>query len=63
MESLSFEVMNYIKENFKPDDSESNYNTKSIRRFLDLQFGNNYNLGIKNENNKYLIKLNIKLSK
>jgi len=61
--NLSFEVMNYVKENANLEKSESSYSTASIRRCLDLQFGNNYKLEIKNENNKHLVKLNIKLSK
>ncbi|HEY5535302.1 MAG TPA: sensor histidine kinase [Ignavibacteria bacterium] len=60
--NLLFEVMNYIKENANLEKSESSFSTTSIRRCLDLLFGNNYNLDIKNENNKNLIKLNIVLN-
>ena len=59
--NLSFEVMNYIKENANQEKSESSFSTNSIRRCLDLLFGNNYSLEIKNESNKYLIKLKIQL--
>ena len=59
--NLSFEVMNYIKENANQEKSDSSFSTNSIRRCLDLLFGNNYSLEIKNESNKYLIKLIIKL--
>ncbi|HEY5124963.1 MAG TPA: histidine kinase [Ignavibacteria bacterium] len=58
---LSFEIMNHTKENTDKDKSGSGYNIKSSKRCLDLLFGNKYNLDIKNENNKYLIKLKIKL--
>jgi two-component system, LytTR family, sensor kinase len=60
--NLFFEVMNYIKENANKVKSEDGFSVKSIKRFLDLQFGNNYSLGIKNEDNKYLVTLNVKLS-
>lgn len=60
--NLSFEVINYIKENADMVISEDGFSIKSIERLLDLQFGNNYSLEIKSEDNKNLIKLNIKLS-
>jgi hypothetical protein len=59
---LAFEIMHYIKENTNPELSESGFSTHSIRRCLDLLFGNNYNLDIKSENNINLIKLNIELN-
>jgi hypothetical protein len=59
--NLSFEVMNYIKENADKVISEDGFSIKSIERWLDLQFGNNYSLEMKNEGSKNFIKLNIKL--
>jgi two-component system, LytTR family, sensor kinase len=60
--NLSFEVMNHIKENAGQANSEDGFNMKSTKRRLDLLLGNNYSLEIKNENNKYIIKLNINLA-
>jgi two-component system, LytTR family, sensor kinase len=60
--NLSFKVMNYIKEGKSHVKSEDGFSTKSIKRRLDLLYGDNYNLDIINESNKYLIKLNIKYS-
>ena len=60
--NLSFEVMNYIKENADKVIPEDGFSIKSIERWLDLQFGTNYSLEIKNEGSKNFIKLNIKLS-
>jgi len=60
--NLSFEVTNHIKENADLSKPEDGFSIKSIKRRLDLIFGNKYNLEIKNENNKYLIKLNIVLN-
>jgi len=60
--NLSFEVTNYAKENTDKDKTGSGFSLKSIERRLDLLLGNNnYSLGIKSENNKYLVKLKIKL--
>jgi sensor histidine kinase YesM len=60
--NLSFEVTNHIKENADLSKPEDGFSIKSIKRRLDLIFGNKYNLEIKNENYKYLIKLNIELN-
>ncbi len=60
--NLSFEVINHIKENADLIIPEDGFSIKSIKRRLDLLFGDNYHLDIKNENNKYLIKLNIELN-
>ena len=60
--NLSFEVMNYIMENTNKVKPEEGFSVKSIKRFLDLQFGNDYNLEIKNEDKKYLVTLDVKLS-
>jgi|WetSurMetagenome_2_1015567.scaffolds.fasta_scaffold04872_3 two-component system, LytTR family, sensor kinase len=60
--SLSFEVVNYIKENAALVNSEDSFSIKSIKRRLDLLFGNNYSLEMKNENYKYLVNLNINLT-
>jgi two-component system, LytTR family, sensor kinase len=57
--NLSFKVMNYVKGNANLDKAESSFSTASTRRFLDLLLENNYNLEIKDENNKYFINLNI----
>ncbi len=51
-----------IKENADLIKPENEFNITSIKRRLDLIFGNNYSLEIKNENDKYLIKLNIELT-
>ncbi len=60
--NLSFEVMNYAKENTDKEKPGSGFSLKSIERRLDLLFGNkNYTLEIKSENNKYLVKLRIQL--
>lgn len=60
--NLSFEVMNYLKEYANDVKPEEGFSVKSIKRYLDLQFGKNYSLGIKNEDNKHLVTLNVKLS-
>jgi hypothetical protein len=60
--SLYFEVMNYIKEFAAEVKDEEGFSVSSIKRYLDLQFGNNYSLKINNESSKYLISLNVKLS-
>ena len=60
--NLTFEVMNHIKENSNQLNTEDNTVNKSVKRRLDLIFGNNYSLETKTENDKYLIKLNIKLT-
>ena len=61
--NLSFEVTNNINKDAGPVNSEDGFSIKSIKRRLDLIFGNNYSLEIKNENSKYLIKLKIKPAK
>ena len=60
--NLSFEVINNIQINENNEKPEEGYNIKSIKRRLDLLYGNNYSLEIKNETGKYLVELNIKLS-
>jgi two-component system, LytTR family, sensor kinase len=61
-DTLLFVVTNHIKENVNKDEPDDSFNLKAIKRHLDLLFNNNYNLEIKNENNKYIIMLNIILS-
>jgi two-component system, LytTR family, sensor kinase len=60
--NLTFEIMNYIKENLNPVKSEDGFSSKSIKRRLDLLFENNYSLEIINDGIKYFLKLKIKLS-
>lgn len=60
--NLLFTVMNYMKENVNQGISEDGFSINSIKRHLDLQFENNYSLEIKNEDNKYIVALNVKLS-
>jgi sensor histidine kinase YesM len=60
--NISFEVTNHVKENADFRKPENEFNTKSIKRRLDLIYGNKYNLEIKNENDKYFIKLNLELT-
>jgi sensor histidine kinase YesM len=54
---LSFGIMSYSKENI--EESDVSLGLKSIKRRLDLLFGNNYTLEMKSEGNKNFIKLNI----
>ncbi len=56
---LSFGIMSYTKEN--NEESAGSLNLKSMKRRLDLLFGNSYSLEMKNEDNKNLIKLEINL--
>lgn len=56
---ISFEVMSYAKEN--KGESTGSFSLKNIKRRLDLLFGNNYSLEIKNEDKMNLIKLKINL--
>jgi len=56
---LSFEVMSYAKEN--KGESTGSFSLKNIKRRLDLLYGNNYTLEIKNEDKKNLINLKINL--
>ena len=58
--NLSFKTMNYFREN--TNKSERGFSVNSIKRFLDIQFGNNYTLEIKKQDNKYLATLNVNLS-
>jgi len=58
---LSFEIINYIKENLNPVKFDDGFSIKSIKRRLDLLFENNYSLEIKNDDNKYLLRLRVKL--
>jgi LytS/YehU family sensor histidine kinase len=59
--NLTFEVMNYIKENAAEIKDEEGFSVSSIKRYLDLQFGNNYSLKINNEGKKYLIELSVRI--
>ncbi|MEO8514180.1 MAG: hypothetical protein ABI543_11505 [Ignavibacteria bacterium] len=59
---MSFEVMNYTKGNAAEIKVEEGFSVSSIKRYLNLQFGSNYRLGIDNEGDKYLITLKVKLS-
>lgn len=59
---LSFEVTNYLKENAGEEKCTDDFCSGSVKRWLDLQFGNNYSLETKKEVNKYLVKLNIELT-
>jgi two-component system, LytTR family, sensor kinase len=56
--NLSFEVMNYAKEN--KEEPVSGFNLQSIKRRLDLLFGDNYTLVKESKDNMNLIKLGIK---
>jgi len=59
---LTFEVINFIKENADMEKSDNSFSIKSITRRLDLLFGiNNYTLDLISENNKKLLKLRINL--
>jgi two-component system, LytTR family, sensor kinase len=60
--NLSFEIMNYIKENLNPVKSDDGFSSKSIKRRLDLLFENNYSMETLNNGTKYFLKLKIKLS-
>jgi two-component system, LytTR family, sensor kinase len=60
--NLLFEINNNTNENIGSNLPDYSFDRKSIERWLDLQCGNNYSFEIKNEDNKHLIKLNIKLS-
>jgi two-component system LytT family sensor kinase len=60
--NLSFEIINHRKENTGKNKSEDDFNIKSIKRRLDLLFGNNYSLELNNDGKKYLTKLNINLT-
>ncbi len=51
--------MNYIKENAHKVEDEEGFSVSSIKRYLYLQFGNNFSLKINNEDSKYLIELNV----
>jgi two-component system, LytTR family, sensor kinase len=57
---LSFEVMNYVKGNENPDTLNGGFSKIIMKRRLDLLFENNYRLDIVNENDIYIVKLNIK---
>jgi LytS/YehU family sensor histidine kinase len=59
---LAFEVMNYRKEKPVLVESEEGFSEDTIKRCLDLLFGNNYSLDMKNDGSKYLVELNIKLA-
>jgi LytS/YehU family sensor histidine kinase len=56
-----FEVMNYNKENTDIEKSVNGFSLKSIKRRLDLLFGNNYTLETESDGNKNLLKLIINL--
>lgn len=57
---LSFEITNYLKESTYKEKYGSDDSIKSIKRFLDLQLGNNnYTLEIKKENDENFIKFRI----
>ena len=45
--NLSFGIMNYTKENAIKVKSGDDFSMSSIKRFLDLQFGNDYSLAVK----------------
>jgi sensor histidine kinase YesM len=57
---LAFEIMNYRKEKPGLVRSDEGFDTDTIKRCLDLLFGKNYSLDMKNDGSKHLVKLNIK---
>jgi LytS/YehU family sensor histidine kinase len=60
--NLSFEIISHTKENTGKNKHEDEFNIKSIKRRLDLLFGNNYSMELTNDDNKYITKLNINLT-
>jgi LytS/YehU family sensor histidine kinase len=60
--NLSFEVMNYVKGDAGEIISGDDFSSKSIERWLDLQFGNNYELKVQTKNCRQEITLNVKLT-
>jgi two-component system, LytTR family, sensor kinase len=58
---LSFEVLNYIKENRDSEILNGGFSLNIIRRRLDLLFENNYKLDIINKDKIYKVKLNLSL--
>lgn len=59
--NLLFKVMNYMNGRADEIKEEEGFSVSSIKRYLDLQFGNNYSLETKSEGSKYLIALKVKL--
>jgi len=60
--SLIFSVTNYTSDRSEGLKDEKAVNLRSIKRFLDLEFGNNYTLDTMEENDKSILRLNVKLS-
>lgn len=58
---ISFEIKNYIKENYVMHNKKSGFGLANIKRRLDLLFENKYELSIKNENNIFLVNLNLNI--
>lgn len=59
---ILFESLNQLKENREMQNNRSGFGLSSVRRRLDLLFGNKYNLEIENRNKIYSVKLNLNLS-
>jgi LytS/YehU family sensor histidine kinase len=59
--NLKFRVMNHNKDYAKKVIEEERFSIASIKRYLDLQFGNNFSLYLNNEANKYTVYLSITL--
>lgn len=58
---LTFEVMNFVNEDKKLETLNGGFSLNIIKRRLDLLFENTYKLDIKNNDNKYIVKLNLNL--
>jgi sensor histidine kinase YesM len=57
--NIHFEIINFTKDNYESQSRNSGFGLANIRRRLDLLFDKKYELIIANENNTYLVKLNL----
>jgi two-component system, LytTR family, sensor kinase len=60
--NITFEISNYIKENYVRHNIKSGFGLANIKRRLELLYGDKYELLITSENNNYKVKLNLNIS-
>ncbi len=60
--NLSFGIIARARTNMKTIKDEEGFSISSIKRFLDLQFGKNYNFEARDEDGNYQVRLDVDLS-